>query len=109
MNVLPINEQVAVRSMMLLSILTTTPEDLRLCLILLVSLVFMTILLNIFFLCSNHLSLSITCSLHCSFSLGKDADEMFEDIGHSSEARTKLKEYLIGTLKVCTETSDSDT
>lgn len=31
---------------------------------------------------------------------GKDADEMFEDIGHSSEARTKLKEYLIGTLKV---------
>jgi hypothetical protein len=25
---------------------------------------------------------------------------MFEDIGHSSEARTKMKEYLIGTLKV---------
>lgn len=31
---------------------------------------------------------------------GKDADEMFEDIGHSSEARNKMKEYLIGTLKV---------
>jgi cytochrome b involved in lipid metabolism len=31
---------------------------------------------------------------------GKDADEMFEDIGHSSEARTKMKEYLIGTLQV---------
>eukprot|EP00598_Pedospumella_elongata_P004093 CAMPEP_0184967674 /NCGR_PEP_ID=MMETSP1098-20130426/957_1 /TAXON_ID=89044 /ORGANISM="Spumella elongata, Strain CCAP 955/1" /LENGTH=130 /DNA_ID=CAMNT_0027489157 /DNA_START=85 /DNA_END=477 /DNA_ORIENTATION=- len=30
---------------------------------------------------------------------GKDADEMFEDIGHSSEARSKMKEYLIGTLK----------
>jgi hypothetical protein len=27
---------------------------------------------------------------------------MFEDIGHSSEARTKMKEYLIGTLKVPT-------
>jgi len=25
---------------------------------------------------------------------------MFEDIGHSSEARSKMKEYLIGTLKV---------
>ena len=25
---------------------------------------------------------------------------MFEDIGHSSEARSKLKEYLIGSLKV---------
>lgn len=31
---------------------------------------------------------------------GKDADEMFEDIGHSSEARSKMKEFLIGTLKV---------
>mmetsp|Transcript_22930 Transcript_22930/g.38240 ORF Transcript_22930/g.38240 Transcript_22930/m.38240 type:complete len:130 (-) Transcript_22930:344-733(-) len=30
---------------------------------------------------------------------GKDADEMFEDIGHSSEARSKMKEYLIGSLK----------
>jgi hypothetical protein len=41
---------------------------------------------------------------NCSFlrfeRAGKDADEMFEDIGHSSEARTKMKEYLIGTLKV---------
>ena len=25
---------------------------------------------------------------------------MFEDIGHSSEARKKMKEFLIGTLKV---------
>lgn len=33
---------------------------------------------------------------------GKDADEMFEDIGHSSEARSKMKEYLIGTLQVST-------
>ncbi|KAJ1429834.1 cytochrome b5-like heme/steroid binding domain-containing protein [Ochromonadaceae sp. CCMP2298] len=31
---------------------------------------------------------------------GKNADEMFEDIGHSSEARSKMKQYLIGTLKV---------
>jgi cytochrome b5 len=29
---------------------------------------------------------------------GKDADDMFEDIGHSSEARNKMKEYLIGSL-----------
>jgi len=34
---------------------------------------------------------------------GKDADEMFEDIGHSSEARKKMKEFLIGTLKVAPE------
>lgn len=30
---------------------------------------------------------------------GKDADDMFEDIGHSSEARNKMKEYLVGPLK----------
>jgi cytochrome b involved in lipid metabolism len=30
---------------------------------------------------------------------GKDADDMFEDIGHSSEARQKMKEFLIGSLK----------
>lgn len=35
-----------------------------------------------------------------SNSLGKDADDMFEDIGHSSEARSKLKEYIVGSLKV---------
>jgi cytochrome b involved in lipid metabolism len=34
------------------------------------------------------------------FCAGRNADEMFEDIGHSSEARTKMKEYLIGTLAV---------
>ena len=31
---------------------------------------------------------------------GKDADDMFEDIGHSSEARTMMKKYLKGDLKV---------
>lgn len=31
---------------------------------------------------------------------GKDADDMFEDIGHSSGAREKLKSLLIGSLKV---------
>ena len=31
---------------------------------------------------------------------GKNADEMFEDIGHSNEARSKMKEYFIGKLKV---------
>jgi cytochrome b involved in lipid metabolism len=30
---------------------------------------------------------------------GKNADEMFEDIGHSNEARTKLKEFFIANLK----------
>ena len=32
--------------------------------------------------------------------LGKDATEMFEDIGHSNEARKKMAEYLVGSLKV---------
>lgn len=31
---------------------------------------------------------------------GQDADEFFEDIGHSKEARQELKKYLIGTLKI---------
>lgn len=31
---------------------------------------------------------------------GKNADEMFEDIGHSNEARSKLKDLFIGNLKV---------
>eukprot|EP00978_Attheya_sp_CCMP212_P019294 scaffold53885_cov46-Attheya_sp.AAC.2 len=31
---------------------------------------------------------------------GQDADEFFEDIGHSNDAREELKKYLIGTLKV---------
>jgi hypothetical protein len=30
---------------------------------------------------------------------GKDADDMFEDIGHSTGARDKLKSLLIGELK----------
>eukprot|EP00560_Eucampia_antarctica_P008877 CAMPEP_0197822952 /NCGR_PEP_ID=MMETSP1437-20131217/273_1 /TAXON_ID=49252 ORGANISM="Eucampia antarctica, Strain CCMP1452" /NCGR_SAMPLE_ID=MMETSP1437 /ASSEMBLY_ACC=CAM_ASM_001096 /LENGTH=134 /DNA_ID=CAMNT_0043421859 /DNA_START=110 /DNA_END=517 /DNA_ORIENTATION=+ len=31
---------------------------------------------------------------------GQDADEFFEDIGHSSDARDELKRYLIGALKI---------
>lgn len=31
---------------------------------------------------------------------GQNADEFFEDIGHSKEAREELKKHLIGTFKV---------
>ncbi|CAN0152813.1 unnamed protein product, partial [Phaeothamnion confervicola] len=31
---------------------------------------------------------------------GEDATDMFEDIGHSSEARTTMKKFLIGVLKI---------
>ena len=31
---------------------------------------------------------------------GQDADEFFEDIGHSKEARAELKKYLIGNFKM---------
>jgi cytochrome b5 len=31
---------------------------------------------------------------------GKDADEFFEDIGHSKEAREELKKHLIGHFKL---------
>jgi hypothetical protein len=31
---------------------------------------------------------------------GQDADEFFEDIGHSNDAREELKKYLIGTFKM---------
>jgi cytochrome b involved in lipid metabolism len=31
---------------------------------------------------------------------GQDADEFFEDIGHSNDARAELKKYLIGTYKM---------
>ena len=31
---------------------------------------------------------------------GKEADDMFEDIGHSKEARQKQKEFLVGSVKV---------
>jgi cytochrome b involved in lipid metabolism len=31
---------------------------------------------------------------------GKDADEFFEDIGHSKDARAELKKHLIGNLKL---------
>ena len=29
---------------------------------------------------------------------GQDADEFFEDIGHSKDARDELKKYLVGSL-----------
>jgi cytochrome b involved in lipid metabolism len=31
---------------------------------------------------------------------GQDADEFFEDIGHSKEARAELKNYLVGNFKI---------
>eukprot|EP00559_Dactyliosolen_fragilissimus_P009514 CAMPEP_0184862016 /NCGR_PEP_ID=MMETSP0580-20130426/6560_1 /TAXON_ID=1118495 /ORGANISM="Dactyliosolen fragilissimus" /LENGTH=123 /DNA_ID=CAMNT_0027359715 /DNA_START=161 /DNA_END=532 /DNA_ORIENTATION=+ len=31
---------------------------------------------------------------------GQDADEFFEDIGHSKDAREELKSHLVGTLKL---------
>jgi cytochrome b5 len=31
---------------------------------------------------------------------GQDADEFFEDIGHSKEARAELKKYVIGTYQL---------
>ena len=31
---------------------------------------------------------------------GQDADEFFEDIGHSNEARSELKKYYIGDFKL---------
>ena len=34
---------------------------------------------------------------------GKYADDMFEDIGHSQEARTQLKEFLVGPLEATDE------
>ena len=34
---------------------------------------------------------------------GKDADDMFEDIGHSNEARKQLKEFLVGPLNATEE------
>ena len=34
---------------------------------------------------------------------GADADEFFEDIGHSSDARNELASLLIGTLKLSAE------
>ena len=34
---------------------------------------------------------------------GQNADEFFEDIGHSKEARNELAKYLIGTYKLTAE------
>mmetsp|Transcript_29990 Transcript_29990/g.49519 ORF Transcript_29990/g.49519 Transcript_29990/m.49519 type:complete len:137 (-) Transcript_29990:203-613(-) len=35
---------------------------------------------------------------------GQDADEFFEDIGHSNDAREELSKYLIGNFKMDAET-----
>lgn len=37
---------------------------------------------------------------------GQDADEFFEDIGHSNDAREELQKYLIGTLVLSPEEKD---
>ena len=34
---------------------------------------------------------------------GQNADEFFEDIGHSADARNELKKYLIGTYEMSEE------
>ena len=34
---------------------------------------------------------------------GQNADEFFEDIGHSGDARNELKKYLVGTYKMSEE------
>ena len=39
---------------------------------------------------------------------GKDADEMFEDIGHSNEARKTMEKYLVGTVKVSSRLATVD-
>ena len=33
---------------------------------------------------------------------GKEADDMFEDVGHSNEAKRILKDFIVGTIKVIT-------
>jgi len=38
---------------------------------------------------------------------GKDADEFFEDIGHSNDAREELAKHLIGTLKETEEEKEA--
>lgn len=50
-----------------------------------------------------HIHWTITVSKYwyqCLEYTGKDADEMYEDIGHSNEARKTMKKYLIGNLEV---------
>ena len=39
---------------------------------------------------------------------GKDATENFEDVGHSTEAREMMKEYLIGELIDADKSNSSD-
>ena len=34
---------------------------------------------------------------------GSDADDFFEDIGHSNDARAELKKHLVGVLKLSEE------
>lgn len=42
------------------------------------------------------------------YSLGKDATEAFEDIGHSDEAREILEKYLIGALHEAVSWNEKD-
>jgi len=39
---------------------------------------------------------------------GKDATESFEDVGHSTDARTMMKEYLVGELNDEDKTNSTD-
>ncbi|CAN0465526.1 unnamed protein product, partial [Ascophyllum nodosum] len=38
---------------------------------------------------------------------GQDATNMFEDIGHSSDARTEMKKFLVGKLKLTEEEKEN--
>jgi cytochrome b involved in lipid metabolism len=39
---------------------------------------------------------------------GKDATEHFEDVGHSTDARTMMKDYLVGELNDEDKTNSQD-
>jgi hypothetical protein len=43
--------------------------------------------------------LSLSLSAY-ALTLGTDGTTMFEDVGHSSEARAAMKEFLVGSVKV---------
>jgi cytochrome b5 len=58
------------------------------------------IILEVLKLLWNWLVLLIVNTFYISYLVvGKDADSMFEDIGHSKEARNTMKTWMIGTLK----------
>lgn len=46
---------------------------------------------------SNHVAHRRT--RHHTFTIGQDASEAFEDVGHSEDARLLLKDYHIGDLE----------